>query len=46
MRKLTMSYSPTRRKIVPLVLAVANKVIEELGFVKKINEVVQWDKSQ
>ena len=38
--------SPLRpRKIIPLVIAIANQMIKELRFVELINERVKWDKN-
>jgi transposase len=45
MAKLEMRPMPTRKKIIPLVMAIANTIIEKLGFVKNINEAVKWDRS-
>jgi len=45
MSKLTITEMGTRKKIIPLVMAIANMIIEKLGLVKKINEAVQWDRA-
>jgi len=36
----------TRKKILPLVMALGNKIINEIGFVEKINNSVEWDEKQ
>ena len=35
-----------RKKIIPLVMALSNKLINSLGFVEKIDSSVEWDKKQ
>ena len=45
MAKLEMREQPTRKKIIPLVMAIANNIIKKLGLVKKINEAVEWDRT-
>jgi len=44
MAKLEIKNLPTRKKIVPLVMAVANSIMKELRFVEIINEAVTWSK--
>jgi transposase len=46
MAKVTKKKMNTRAKIIPLVMALGNKIIKEIGFVEKINESVKWDKSR
>ena len=43
MSKITIADPGTRKKIIPLVMGIANMIIEKLEFVKKINEAVKWD---
>ena len=45
MSKITINEMGTRKKIIPLVMAIANMIIDKLGFVKKINEMVKWDRT-
>ena len=45
MKKVEVNEPKEPKKIMPLVMGLANKVIEQLGFVKKINEAVKWDKA-
>ena len=40
MVQLTVSSMPTRKKIIPLVMAIANTIIKKLRFVEMINEEV------
>ena len=35
-----------RKKIIPLVMALGNKILNSLGFAEKIDEKVEWDASQ
>ena len=44
MAKLEILHLPTRKKIIPLVMAIANSIIKELRFVEIINETVSWSK--
>jgi len=43
--KLEINKWPKRKKIIPLVLAVANTMIKELSFVEMINNAVSWNRS-
>jgi len=45
MAQLTVSSMPTRKKIIPLVMAIANTIIKTLRFVEIINEAVKWNRS-
>ena len=45
MRKLEVNHGASRKKVMPLVMAIANRLIKEVGFVQKINESVEWDKT-
>jgi transposase len=45
MAKLEMREMPRRKKIIPLVMAIANTIIQKLDLVKNINEAVEWDRS-
>ena len=45
MAKLEIKYMPTRKKIIPLVLAIANLMIKELGFVEMVNKTITWDRA-
>lgn len=45
MAKVTIGTLSMRKKIIPLVMALGNKLINEIGFVQTINESVEWDKS-
>jgi transposase len=45
MKKLKINFLPTRKKIIPLVMAIANIFIKELRFVETINEAVKWDRT-
>jgi len=44
MAKLKILNRPTRKKIIPLVMAIANSIVKELRFVEIINETVNWSK--
>ena len=44
-RKYVLSADAEKRTI-PLILALANKILETIGFVDFINEVVEWDDDQ
>jgi transposase len=44
MRKLEIKQGAGRKKVMPLVMALANRLINDIGFVRKINETVEWDK--
>lgn len=46
MAQVTLQPTRMRKKIIPLVMAVGNKLIERIGFVQKINESVKWDKAR
>ena len=35
-----------QRRTIPLILAIANKILETIGFVEFINEAVEWDDGQ
>jgi transposase len=35
-----------QKKILPMIIAIANSIIKELGLVEKINEAVKWDESR
>ena len=35
-----------QKRTIPLILALANKILETIGFVDFINEVVEWDDNQ
>jgi len=41
MAELEIKHSHTRKKIIPLVMAIANTMIKELRFVEIINETVE-----
>jgi transposase len=45
MKKVEIQSPRIRKKILPLVMALANTIIDELDFVKTINKAVEWDKS-
>ena len=45
MAKVEVSTRPKRCMRLPLVMAIADKVIRELRFVEVINESVSWDRS-
>jgi hypothetical protein len=45
MKKLKVSSKPTRKKIIPMVMGIANTIIKELRFVEIINETVHWDRA-
>ena len=45
MAKLKVDSMPTRKKVVPLVMAIANQMIKKLRIVEIINEAVKWDRS-
>ena len=45
MAKLVINELSTRKKILPLIMALANRIVKELRFVEIINESVTWDKS-
>ena len=45
MVQLTVSSMPRRKKIIPLVMAIANTIIKKLGFVENINEAVVWNRA-
>jgi hypothetical protein len=45
MPKLKINKNPTRKKIVPLTMAVANTIITELQLVERINQAVTWDRT-
>jgi transposase len=45
MRKLKMGSMPTRKKIIPMVMGIANTIIKKLRFVDIINEAVHWDRA-
>lgn len=46
MAKFEMKPMKARKKILPLALALGNKIINELGFVNMINESVEWDEAR
>jgi transposase len=43
MIKIKETYDLTRKKSISLVMALANKIIRELGFVEIINQYADWD---
>ena len=45
MAKVEMKPSMGRKKIIPLVMALADTIIRNLRFVEIINEAVRWDRS-
>ena len=45
MATLEIKDLPTRKKIIPLVLAIANSMIKKLGFVETINKTVTWNRA-
>jgi|GEM_PF-5629039 len=46
MAKAEMKTMVMRKKLIPLVMALGNMIINELGFVEKIDTSVEWDKKQ
>ena len=46
MARVEMKPTAGRKKIIPLVMALSNKIINSLGFVEKIDTSVEWDKKQ
>ena len=44
MAKIKEKMQTVRKKMISLVLALANKIIDELGLKEAINEAVEWDK--
>jgi len=46
MAKAEMKEMSGRKKIIPLVMALGNKIINALGFTEKIDASVEWDKKQ
>jgi len=46
MVKVEMKQMGGRKKIIPLVMALCNKIIKPLGFVETIDASVEWDKNQ
>jgi transposase len=46
MARAEMKPMGRRKKIIPLVMALSNKIINSLGFVEKIDASVEWDKKQ
>ena len=46
MSRVEMKPMAGRKKIIPLVMAWGNKIINSLGFVEKIDASVDWDKKQ
>jgi len=46
MAKVEMKAMGGRKKIIPLVIALGNKIMNGLGFSEKIDESVEWDKKQ
>ena len=45
MAKLEIKTRTTRKKIIPLVMAIANTIIKRLRFTEAINEMVKWDRA-
>jgi transposase len=45
MKKLKVSSMATRKKIIPMIMAIANTIIKKLRFVEIINETVHWDRA-
>ena len=43
--KIIEKMQVAKRKTISLVMGLANKIINELGFVETINESADWDKS-
>ena len=35
-----------RKKIIPIVMALGNKILNTMGFAEKIDEEVEWDAKQ
>ncbi len=46
MARVSVEPMHMRKKIIPIVMAVGNKIINEIGFVEKINESIAWDKAR
>jgi hypothetical protein len=45
MRKLQVGSMPTQKKRIPMVMGIANTIIETLRFLEIINETVRWDRA-
>jgi len=45
MAKVKITGVPIRKKIIPIVMAVANGIIKQLRLVERINEIVSWDRN-
>lgn len=45
MAKVEVKTMIEQKKILPLVMTLANSIIKQLGLVEKINESVEWDKA-
>jgi len=46
MAKAEIKRTVGRKEIVPLVMALGNKILNTIGFVEKIDDSVEWDKNQ
>ena len=46
MGKVTVSPRNNKQIVIPLIMALGNHVVKEIGLVEKINETVRWDPSQ
>lgn len=46
MKKVNMEGVKEKKKKMPLVMALGSKIINDLGLVEKINEIVKWDKER
>ena len=46
MGKVTVSPRNNKQIVIPLIMALGNHVIKEIGLVEKINETVRWDPNQ
>ena len=44
MAKVTEKIETTRKQTITLVMALVNKILNEIGIVKIINEHVEWNK--
>lgn len=45
MAKLKMQSMPTRKKILPLVMTLANKIMKDLRFTEVVDESIKWEDS-
>ena len=46
MGKVTVSPRNNKQIVIPLIMALGNHVVKEIGLLEKINETVRWDPGQ